>query len=164
MGTRFKNRYRINSARADWWDYSRPGGYFLTINVAGNECVFGQIVNDEMILSELGRVAYETWMNIPHHYPHIHLDEFQVMPNHIHGILVIYPPDNNKKTENDFNFPFARGPLAVYGKSFGSKRFQKPGPKSISSAVGSFKSAVSKTVHDMSLAFKWNDRFHDHII
>jgi REP element-mobilizing transposase RayT len=89
MPEKFKNKYRIASARLQSWDYRSNGAYFLTICTAGRENYFGSIKNREMVLAPIGRIAHEFWMEIPGHFPFVVLDAFVVMPNHTHGIIII---------------------------------------------------------------------------
>src|SRR5438874_2032366 len=70
------------------WDYRRSFGYFVTICVRNRSCVFGDVVDGEMRLTRRGMVVRECWLNIPNHHPHVELDSFIVMPNHLHGILL----------------------------------------------------------------------------
>ena len=78
-----------HSYRMPGWDYSGPGRYFVTICTGNFSEYFGEIVNGKMILSEPGKIADKYWMEIPCHFPNVELNAFQVMPNHIHGIIVI---------------------------------------------------------------------------
>jgi putative transposase len=98
MQNKFQNRYRISSARLQTWDYSSNGAYFITICVQNREHFFGKIVNQEMHLSEIGKFAQQFWMEIPNHFPYVELGNFVVMPNHVHGILII----NNTPVETRF--------------------------------------------------------------
>ncbi|MBN2403171.1 MAG: hypothetical protein JXN64_12325 [Spirochaetes bacterium] len=77
------------SIRLKGFDYSLSGAYFITICTQNRECMFGEIVNNEMRLNEYGKTANKCWTEIPKHFPNIELDEFVVMPNHLHGIIVI---------------------------------------------------------------------------
>jgi len=86
---KFQNKYRIPSARAQWWDYGGDGAYFVTICTAHRECYFGTIAESVMILSDLGKIVQKYWLEIPNHFSHIKLDAFVVMPNHFHGIIII---------------------------------------------------------------------------
>jgi REP element-mobilizing transposase RayT len=85
----FQNRYRIPTARLQNWDYGRNAAYFITICTLHRECWFGHIQNGNMILSEFGNIANWYWQDIPIHFPFVKLGEFIVMPNHIHGIIII---------------------------------------------------------------------------
>jgi hypothetical protein len=89
MCSQFRNRYRYNSLRYSGRDYSLPGKYFVTICTAMKTEWFGKVVNGKMQLSEIGIIACQMWYEIPIHFPYIGLDAFVVMPNYIHGIIVI---------------------------------------------------------------------------
>lgn len=82
------NRERKHIRLKDW-DYSSEGIYFITICCHERQSFFGKINNNEMILSEIGSIATQYWLEIPDHFAHIKLDEFVVMPNHIHGLLIL---------------------------------------------------------------------------
>jgi len=85
----FQQKYRIPSIRLKHWDYSSSGWYFITICTYQKTCYFGEIINGKMELSEIGKIAEKYWLEIPKHFSNIRLDEFVIMPNHIHGIIVI---------------------------------------------------------------------------
>jgi hypothetical protein len=70
-------------------DYASPGACFVTVCLHGGECLLGEVVNGGMRLSQLGQVVSHYWKRIPDHVGHVELDEWVVMPNHIHGIIVI---------------------------------------------------------------------------
>lgn len=78
-----------SSIRLQGFDYSQPGAYFVTICTQNRKCLFGEIADGKMRLSAIGRIAAEQWNAIPQRFPNVELDEFVVMPNHIHGILMI---------------------------------------------------------------------------
>ena len=82
-------KHHRRSIRLKNYDYSLPGGYFITICTRKRECIFGKIIRGEMILNEFGNIIGHTWQNIPNHFGHIQLDTFQIMPNHVHGIIFI---------------------------------------------------------------------------
>ena len=84
---RFRTQRR--SLRLPGYDYSQKGAYFLTICVKGRASLFGDIVNGKMDLNENGNLVIKTWSMLPVHYVHVGLDAFVVMPNHVHGILLI---------------------------------------------------------------------------
>jgi putative transposase len=91
MCSLYRNKYRIESIRYPDYDYSSPGKYFITICTKNKIPYFGKILNGRMILSETGIIVNDYWMAIPSHYPHITLDEYIIMPDHIHGIIIINP-------------------------------------------------------------------------
>ena len=77
------------SIRLKDYDYSQAGAYFVTICAWQRECLFGEIVNGEMILNDMGRIVKSVWSGMPEHFASIYLDEYAIMPNHFHGILHI---------------------------------------------------------------------------
>ena len=89
---KFKNRYRIPSARAAWWDYSSPGKYFITICTAFRECILGKITDKRMILSEAGKIVLQEWIKSFEIRSELSCDTFVIMPNHLHAILCIAEP------------------------------------------------------------------------
>lgn len=94
MDDLFRNRFRIDSTRLKEWDYSSSGDYFVTVCVKDRECAFGHIKNERMILSAIGVIAEKCWTKIPNHFPFGKLDEHAIMPNHVHGIIIIDRNDN----------------------------------------------------------------------
>ena len=88
MSTKFRNKYKIESRRLKSWNYGWNASYFITINLRDrNDWVFGRIENQRMILSKIGQIANDNWKNIPQHFPLVKLDVFQIMPDHVHGII-----------------------------------------------------------------------------
>jgi putative transposase len=82
-------RHHRRSIRLGGYDYSRAGAYFVTIVTYRRERLFGEVVNGDMGLNELGIIADECWRAIPEHFPHVDLGAHIVMPNHVHGIIVV---------------------------------------------------------------------------
>ena len=108
MPDKFRNKYRISSARLPNWDYGGNAAYFVTICTKNREHYFGNIVATvetpdsgvsttapnsnvpaTIQLSPIGEIVQKYWMEIPQHFPFVQLNAFVVMPNHIHGIIVI---------------------------------------------------------------------------
>ena len=85
----FMNKYRIASTRLIGWDYSSAGIYFLTINTKYSKYYFGEIKNKKMILNQIGKLVEKYWKEIPNRFSNAKLDEFIIMPNHIHGIIIL---------------------------------------------------------------------------
>jgi putative transposase len=83
------SKHHRRSIRLRQYDYAWPGAYFVTLCVREKECVLGDIVDGEMQLSEIGRIVRDVWDSLPARYPNIELDSFVIMPNHMHGIIVI---------------------------------------------------------------------------
>ena len=83
------NLHNRQSIRLKCYDYSQSCLYFVTINLQNNVYLFGEIVDGEMLLNEYGEIVQMVWNELPQHYDNIQLGEFVVMPNHIHGIIII---------------------------------------------------------------------------
>jgi REP element-mobilizing transposase RayT len=123
---------------------------------------FGNVINCKIQLSEIGQIASQMWYEMPVHFPFIDLDAFVVMPNHIHGIIVInrfvgtpivgalhatpLPPDDVTHLLNE------------------TMSFISPKSGSLSVVVRSYKSAVTKHAHKLDGNFSWQHRFYDNII
>lgn len=78
------------SIRLKGYDYSQAGLYFITICVQDRRCIFGRITFNEMILNDFGMVAHQQWENLPQLFPNMDLGAFQIMPNHMHGIISLH--------------------------------------------------------------------------
>lgn len=136
--TLFKGEYRIESARRLGFDYSLAGHYFFTICTKHRQPMFGFVREGNMYLYGPGKVAWDCWWKIPCHYQGVSLGPFIVMPDHIHGILII---DHS---------------MTIAGRK------QIP---TLGNVLGSFKSAVSKITRESGYpGFQWLPRYHDHII
>lgn len=151
---RFHTHWR--SRRLAGYDYAAAGWYFVTICTAKRQPVFGEIRAGVMGLSEVGCVAHAYWAAILDHAPHVRLDAFIVMPNHVHGLIGVLPRSSDgDKVRQTAGAPdeaaVTRSRLAV-----------RPG--SVSAVVRSYKSAVTKAVRAFMPEFKWQPRFHDHVV
>jgi putative transposase len=94
------NHHDRRSIRLKGYDYTSPGAYFLTLCTHQRQCLFGHIVDGVMHLNDWGQIVERDWLAIPNHYPHVALDEFVVMPNHIHGIVIIGDNDRDGNGRN----------------------------------------------------------------
>jgi REP element-mobilizing transposase RayT len=133
------------------YDYSQTGAYFITICTHERICLFGDIMNGEMRLNDAGWIVQQCWDQIPEHSPHVELGEFIVMPNHVHGIIVIAETPNVG----------ARHAVPL------PEKFCKPVPGSIPTIVRSFKSAVTKRINELRNtpgAPVWQRNYYEHII
>jgi len=151
------NIHKRRSIRLKEYDYSQEGLYFITICVNEHLCLFGQIKEDKMRLSVIGVIADVLWYEIRNHAINVELHDFVVMPNHIHGIIEIMA---NKDSDN----VGARHALPLQTQTQQS-RFQNQGKNTLSSIVGSYKSAVTKHAHRLGFAeFAWQRNYFEHII
>ena len=135
-----KNRKTI---RLEGYDYSENGCYFVTVCAQSREGLFGEIIGGGMVLSEAGRMVERTWNELPEFYCGIETDQFQVMPNHFHGILII-------QSRRDRSRPVPTDALKI---------------KSLSELIGAFKTTSSKRIRENGFAsFKWQRSFYDRVI
>ncbi len=89
MSDRYKGKYRGQTFRLKKWDYSSSGIYFITICTKNKEHSFGEIENGRMKLSPIGLIAESIWKEISEQFPFADIDTFVVMPNHVHGLIII---------------------------------------------------------------------------
>ena len=89
------------SIRLKDYDYSKAGGYFVTVCTQKRQCLFGEIIDGKMVLNEAGRMVSEAWEWLEKQYNYVELDEWLIMPNHMHGIIII----------NDHRGPFVTTPV-----------------------------------------------------
>ena len=85
----FQDKYRVESIRLHGYDYSQNGMYFVTVCTNDRVCLFGRIDHKKMVLNQFGLIIEQCWEDLPNHYPNFIQDEFVVMPNHIHAIIII---------------------------------------------------------------------------
>ena len=151
---KFKNKYRIPSARLQNWNYGAMGSYFITICTKNRECLFGEIIQNVMSLNDIGKIAETEWLQTIELRPDMQLElgEFVVMPNHFHGIIII--------GENEFNTGRRD---AMHGVSTSNKF--GPQSKNLASVIRGFKSSVTTRAKKIGqMNFEWQPRYYDHII
>jgi len=132
------------SPRLSDYDYSQEGAYFITICTHDRRALFGQVVDQEMALNAYGKVAGQYLQTIPEHFAFVKVDQYIVMPNHVHVIIVIF--DHNEK--------------------YSPEGFQRPVGGSVSTIIRSYKSIVTREINRLrqTRGKIWQSRFHDHII
>ena len=154
---KFRNKYRIPSARLTTWDYGSNPAYFVTICTRDRVHVFGEVQDGQVQLSPLGQAAWDCWRAIPDHFPFAIADAFVAMPNHVHGIAVIDKPDGADPTHVETqNLASLRQPQPV--NRFG------PQSQNLASIVRGVKMALQQFARQHQIAFAWQARYHDHII
>jgi REP element-mobilizing transposase RayT len=149
MDERFNSKYRIPSTRLSGWDYGSNGLYYITICTKNRVHYFGNIVNEPCLETEaalkmtpIGNVAFENWMAIPLHHPYIELDEFVLMPNHLHGIIFINRPDKLNWQINKFG----------------------PQSQNLASAMRGYKASVKTYATINEIEFSWQPSYFDRVI
>ena len=131
------NRHHRRSIRLPAWDYRWPGAYFITVCTYRRVPLFGDVVDGRMQVSAFGRVVMEEWDRTPTIRPELTMDAFVVMPDHIHGIVII----------TDVSVG-AQGPAPLRGRKTRGGR-PKRQPRSLGAFISGFKSAVTKRINRM---------------
>lgn len=160
----YKNKYRTTSIRWDKWDYRNPGAYFVTICTKNRISYFGECIDKKMHLNDVGEIIDKYWKEIPQHFPNVILDEFVVMPNHLHGIIIINARlDDEMKPVDTLQCNVSTIDSNEKNK-FMSKISPKPG--SLSTILRSFKSICTKEINKQfpEMVFGWQSRFYDRVI
>jgi len=140
-------RHERKTIRLKDYDYSRNGFYFVTICTKDRIEQFGEIKNEAMIISDFGEIVKQQWLWLKEQYSYVGIDEYIVMPNHFHGILLI----DSEEVGNGRDRSLQDNPAQKV----------KPLPE----LIGAFKTTSSKLIHESGLSiFKWQKSFHDHII
>ena len=142
-------QYRKKNRLEDY-DYSQEGYYFVTICTKNREECFGKIDNGKIILNRIGNIVKERWLWLSEQYQYVKLDEYIIMPNHLHGIVII-DSSNIVKT--------------VVGTGLDLSLQQKTKTLSLSNLIGAFKTTSSISIHESGFNdFQWQRSFYDHII
>jgi len=118
-----KRRMGRKSLRLQGYDYSQPGPYFVTICVHNRRQIFGAVVGGEMVLNDAGKMVHRMWLEQANRFPGIHLDEFVVMPDHMHCLLTLpeIPADKRVPIPSTLNrFSSERPPLGQVVGAFKS--------------------------------------------
>jgi len=144
MKSTFKKR-KLTRLRS--YDYSENGYYFITLCTEDGKEYFGKIENEKMVLNQYGEIVERLWKEIPNHYDNVEMDEFVIMPNHIHGIIII--SNSGIRTEH--------GSVPTNtGRSYGL----------LSKIIKSFKNTVTREIRRRfrDEKFQWQRSFYDHVI
>jgi putative transposase len=140
---------RRKSTRMREYDYSRSGWYFITLCTKNRIEWFGDVIGEKMVLSEYGKIAERQWLWLARQYDYVRLDEFVIMPNHLHGIVVIESGRDNPRVV----------PTGVVPMGY-SRRHNL-----LSKSVNAFKTTTLKLIHQQNLMeFVWQRSFYDHLI
>ena len=157
--------HKRQSIRLKGYDYSQSGFYFITICCYQRECLFGDIINSQIILNNFGELVKKEWLKSAEIRKEIKLGEFVIMPNHFHGIVIINQTNNNYNHvhTNDVGAN-GRSPLQEIQSS---PQQISMTPKSLSSRIAGFKSATTKKINIIRNTPKtpvWQRNYYDHII
>lgn len=143
---KYQGKYRTSSARLNGWDYGSQGLYFVTICTKDRVQYFGEIkeLSGEAYLqpSEIGEVALNNWLEIPNHYSFVELNQYVVMPDHIHGIIYLNKPDKSSWEMNKFG----------------------PQKDNLASIMRGYKSSIKGYANLNAIEFGWQSKYYDRVI
>jgi REP-associated tyrosine transposase len=166
------------------YDYTQAGVYFVTLVTKGRVCLFGEIIGEEMRINGVGRVVQGEWKRLRDHFHNLRLDEFVIMPNHMHGIIEITEKEGAAHSFNNLVLNGYAGatrdlldksienndiePIRAMVNSGGSPLRSRPvrphGPAagSVGAIIGQFKSRVTKCLK--LTGGVWQRNYYEHII
>jgi len=187
------DKHDRHSIRLKEYDYALPGAYFVTICTRDRACLFGHVMNGEMHLNAAGEIAQRCWEDIPTHFPSVELDACVILPNHVHGIVVITDapqttcaakttgsicrgseiviPCKGEASSDKTTGPMVRGPGIMIPrrgeKSFAPTKTVTPQSPSrtIGSIVRGFKIGVTKWFRaNTDLHSIWLRNYYEHVV
>jgi REP element-mobilizing transposase RayT len=145
-------KHHRHSIRLKGYDYSQEGAYYVTIVTWRRDFLFGEIVNQEMMLSKRGQIADACWREIPNHFPHVELGAYVIMPNHMHGIIFIKDGRRGaiyRAPTDDANI----------------EKFGEPVKGSLPTIIRTYKAAVTRLIgRELNETGIWQRNYYDHII
>lgn len=148
----YKNRFRIETIRLEYWDYSKSWWYFVTINTKNHKFYFGDVVNGKVILNDIGERVNIEWLKTAELRKNVRIDYYVIMPNHLHGIIILDDEKNEIDVTNDV-------------KKSNARVFSKPIKNSLSIIINQFKGSVKRWCNKNGYSnFEWQPRFFDRII
>lgn len=164
-------KHHRRSIRLKGYDYTQPGTYFITICTHHQQCLFGELVESKMQLNQFGQIVRSHWLKLPKYHPHLQLDVFVVMPNHIHGILAL-TNDVGEGFGNNLSDLSDDSVGAGFGNDLSdltNKSAAKPAPTNhgIPEIVRGFKTFSSRQINQVrrtSGVPVWQRNYYEHII
>lgn len=170
MAEKFRNKYRVPSARLKNWDYGSNGAYFITICTKKMQHFFGKVIDKQMVNNALGALAERYWLEIRTQFPYVEFGNFQIMPNHMHGILIIdksvwaqfiasnLDDADSCETRLISSVPQEDGIGGFAGEN------NPMLADNISRIIRWYKGRCTFEMRKINPNFGWHPRFHDHII
>jgi putative transposase len=172
-------KYIRRSIRLKGYDYSSEGAYHVVVRSKNGECVFGDVRDGKMKRSPVGEIAEKCWRNIPEHFRNVELDQYVVMPNHIHGIIVItslvraIQSDNPSRKGFIYESPTRERNRSGKGfihetptkEHFSGWPSMKDPRITLGKVIRAFKAECTKMIHDaVCVEFGWQRNYYEHII
>jgi len=154
MAIRWRKSNRLKN-----FDYSSKGWYFITICTENRHKYFGNVQNQKMILNKYGEIANKFWLEIPKHYSSIDIDKFVIMPNHVHGIVIIR--GQNKDRNVDMNVGTGHCPVPTMKMNINENNYGL-----LSKVINGYKNVTTKIIRYKlnNYLFHWQRSYYDQII
>jgi putative transposase len=159
-------KHHRHSIRLQGYDYSQPGAYFITICTYHRECRFGEIIDGSMQLNICGKIIQACWDNLSCHFKFVVLDTFVIMPNHVHGIIVL----NKEATFNQgeaFPQDFIHQPQSYCRNASPLQRPNGTKQRSLGAIIQNFKSISTRKINQINRSPGtpvWQRDYYEHII
>ena len=171
---------RRKNLRLPGYDYRQPGAYFITTAIHARQNLLGAISDEDLLISDAGKIVLNVWNDLPKHYPRVVLDVFCIMPNHVHGILFLeeesrifehIPPSGRGGSDQSSAYPITQPdpPLPGTGRHFPSQHIPLPGMErhGLPEIIRAFKSFSARRINLMrgtpGLPV-WQRNYYEHII
>jgi REP element-mobilizing transposase RayT len=163
------HKHHRRSIRMKGYDYSQPGAYFVTLCTWQRECLFGEVVNGELHLNEMGRIVLRAWRDLPNHYPHLELGEFCILPNHVHAIMILTDHDSRRggSVPDQANHDDRSRPDQVTESQNLKTRPYTPVRHGLPEIIRAFKSFSARSINFLrhtSGTPVWQRNYYEHII
>jgi REP element-mobilizing transposase RayT len=161
------NKHHRHSIRLQGYDYTQVGAYYVTMVTHDRECLFGEVVDGEMRLNEIGRVVSQVWQRLPMHFRNIELDGFVIMPNHVHGIVVIVRELTHAGDARRGKALADANASRIADANADALPLHGTPPRSLNAVVQNFKSITARRIHQ-NLWFAdrpiWQRNYYEHVI
>ncbi len=137
------------SIRLKGYDYTQPGAYFVTLLAYQRQCLFCKITNGQVSISPIGQILQDQWLKLPDYFPFLALGTFVIMPNHLHGILIL------KSVSKE------QAPHQQTDEGSGPKGTQ---PGSVGAILQTYKSVCTRRARQYADIRIWQPNYYEHII
>lgn len=157
-------RHHRQSIRAKGFDYSEAGGYFVTICTHKRKSLFGEIIEDKMVLNNCGEIIEIIWKELPLHFPNLQLDGYVIMPNHIHRIIMIEKSSTYSLGVMN-HAPTEESTPSHVGAQFIAPKGAINRAPTLGEIIRTFKAYSSRRIRqEISSSFGWQRNYYDHVI
>ena len=161
------NKHQRRSLRLKGYDYTKAGAYFITLMTYQRECLFGEVLNGEVELSDWGYLALNEWRRLSQRFEMVSVDEIIVMPNHVHGILLIREESHAVGAGQEQSPQSSSNPLAPPLLYPPPRPFATENPRSVGAIGGAYKSTTARLINGLRRtkgAPVWQRNYYEHII